>query len=178
MFCRRLFWWVCGFATVLLVVGLHSAVHAQVQVRLVDKAKINQAAVNSAGALSVTGTVTATPPTTDPCDDPAQAKSSKAIASTADTEVVAASGSTVIYICHWDFTLAGTGPTARWIYGTGTVCATGLTALTGAYAPTTATFLHADSTGTLFKTIASQALCLDLEGTTPSAQGLLTYVQE
>jgi hypothetical protein len=215
---RRVSALLCSCVLALGVLYQGTPVYAQAQIRIVDKDKINEAAVTAANELKVngtvtiaagakvqitdgvddalvsagkallvdasattqpvSGTVTATPPTTDPCDDPAQAKTSAVIAVTADAQVIAASGSTVIYVCHWDVSIAGTAPTARWIYGTGSVCATGLTALTGAYAALTGTFYQVNSTGTLFKTPASQALCLDTEGTTPSAQGLVTYVQE
>lgn len=119
----------------------------------------------------------------DPCATTI-AKSSAVISATADAELVALSGSTVIYVCGFSFGLSGTTtPTARLIYGTGTVCATGLTALTGAYAnggtPTVPIHYEVgNGGGTVMKGAAGNALCIDVEGTSPSAVGVVSFVQQ
>lgn len=120
-------------------------------------------------------------PTTggDPCGATGVAKSSVAIAATADAELVALSGSTVIYVCGFNFTLNGTTPTARFQTGTGATCATGTVQETGVMAPTVGlNLLSAGGGYTVFSGAAGAALCINVGGTTPSAQGVLTYVQQ
>src|SRR3989454_7066012 len=116
----------------------------------------------------------------DPCLNPNVAKSNQAIsvAAAGAAQLVALASSQTIYACSAAFTLAGTTPTAIFQYGTGTNCATGTTNLTGTMAPTSGTELAMGWGGTVFKSAASNALCLNLGGTSPSAQGVLTYVQQ
>lgn len=116
--------------------------------------------------------------TTDPCLDPKQAKSSVAINATASAQLVALSGSTVVYVCGWNYTSAGTSPTTKFVYGTGTTCATGQVALTGTYAPTAGAQSIGGWGGTVVQTAAGNALCVVVAGTSPSIQGVLTYVQK
>lgn len=54
------------------------------------------------------------------------------ISTATTTQLVALSGTTKIYVTHWDVIAAGTGNITL-EYGTGTTCGTGTTALTGAY---------------------------------------------
>lgn len=103
---------------------------------------------------------------------------SVAINATATAQLVALSGTTAIYVCGFSMTLTGTSPTAQLEYGTGTACATGPVALTGAYAPAAGADLQdGGAQGAIMRTIAGQELCIVLGGTTPSAQGILTYAQ-
>ena len=133
---------------------------------------------SGAGAVG-TGVQRVVTANNDPCQTSGTAKSSVVVAVTADAQLIAASGSTIIYVCGFSVSIAGTTPTMRFIYGTGTVCATGLTALTGTYAPLTGSMILGGNGGaTVFATTASQALCVDTEGTSPSVQGILTYVQQ
>lgn len=63
-----------------------------------------------------------------------QATASAAISSTSaggPTQLIAASGSTKIYVTHYDIVLSGAG-TFAWVTGTGTNCGTGTAYLTGA----------------------------------------------
>jgi hypothetical protein len=63
-----------------------------------------------------------------------QATASAAISTTAaggPTQLIAASGSTKIYVTHYDLVLSGAG-TFAWVTGTGTNCGTGTAYLTGA----------------------------------------------
>ena len=115
----------------------------------------------------------------DPCQTSGRAKSSAVVNVTADAQVVALSGSTIIYVCQFSVTVTGTTPTVRLISGTGVVCATGLTGRTGAYAPLPGTYMQGGGgSATLLATAAGEALCMDVEGTSPSVQGVLTYVQQ
>lgn len=116
--------------------------------------------------------------TTDPCLDPKQAKSSVAINATASAQLVALSGSTVIYVCGFNYTSAGTAPTTKFVYGTGAVCVTGQISLTGVYAPSVGSVISKTWDGTAFQSAAGNALCLIIAGTSPSIQGVVTYVQK
>mgnify|MGYP001596582613 CR=1 FL=1 len=117
------------------------------------------------------------PTAPDPCKS-SVAKSSVVVNVTTDAQLIALSGSTVIYVCGFSVSIAGTSPTMRLISGTGTVCATGLAGRTGAYAPLTGSMITAGYGTTALQTAAGEALCMDTEGTTPSVQGVLTYVQQ
>jgi len=114
----------------------------------------------------------------DPCADPNRLKQSAVLNLTATAQVVPLSGGLVIYVCGWSATAAGTAPSIQWEYGTGAVCATGTTVLTGTYLPTVGSFLStATGEGSVFTAPIGTALCAVLAGTTPSFQGVLTYVQ-
>lgn len=121
--------------------------------------------------------------TVDPCQSSAVAKSSAVIniSSATTTSLVAASGSTVIYVCGFSMSMVGAIESLKFVYGTQVTnpCDTGQTALTGAFADGTASDI-AWSYGpgsTIFKTIASQQLCAVTTGTV-SIQGLVTFVQQ
>lgn len=117
----------------------------------------------------------------DPCESAAVKKSSVAvnISSATTTQLVALSGSTSVYVCGFAASMLGTTPAATLEYGTGTNCGTGTTTLTGAIAPTSGSFVLLNVGGPTVVTGASgNALCLLSGGTTPSIQGVLTYVQQ
>jgi hypothetical protein len=116
--------------------------------------------------------------TTDPCLDPRQAKLSAAISATASAQLVALQSGQVVYVCGFNYTSTGTNPTTKFVYGTGAVCATGQVALTGTYAPTAGSAVMKPWDGTGFQTAAGNALCLVIAGTTPSIQGVVTYVKK
>lgn len=124
------------------------------------------------------GTWTVADSSTDPCASSAVAKVSVALAATVDAEIVALTAGQVIYICGWSATAAGTAPTYRFIYGTGAVCATGLTALTGTYLPTVGQWMTTGQGSTIAKGATANALCINVGGTSPSIQGVLTYVKQ
>lgn len=99
------------------------------------------------------------------------------------TQIIAASGSTKIYICSIDviFTAANTFGLE---YGTSSNCGSGTTALIGSTNMASSMsfaanggFTLGSGQGTVAVTPASQALCLNL-GTTGIAAGNLTYVQK
>lgn len=93
----------------------------------------------------------------------------------ATTQLVALSGSTVIRVCGFTLTesLAGT---AQFVYGTGSNCGTGTTNLTGAMALATSGVMTVSAgTGSVFRTIAANALCLT--AVTGNITGFVTYAQ-
>jgi hypothetical protein len=134
-----------------------------------DGTNFRPLSVNLTGALNLN--------TADPCQNGIYAKSSIPLALTASAQLIAASGSTSIYVCGFAATAAGTSPTLQFEYGTGTTCGTGTTVLTGAFAPTAGSFIGALGAVTQFTVPSGSNLCAILGGTTPSVQGYLTYVQ-
>jgi hypothetical protein len=96
------------------------------------------------------------------------------------TQIVALSGTTKIHVCSYQFSVAGTTPTVTFEYGTGTNCATGLTAISGAIAPTSGSVINSavgGASGLAFVVPSGDALCILSGGTSPSIQGLITYAQ-
>lgn len=127
--------------------------------------------------------------TPDPClsnDNKASVAISASTATTAS--LVAKSGSTVIYVCHFDMSIAGSATsaaTAQLEFGTGAACVTTQAAITGTYGSndaavsTTPTVISAGVGGfSLAISAAGAALCLVTAGTNPFVQGLVTYVQQ
>lgn len=124
----------------------------------------------------------------DPCQNPGVLKSSVAIniTSATTTQLVAISGSTSIYVCHFDFTISEvvtTPNTLQFEYGTSTNC-TGTNKLTGLYGDKGVTagdpiVINAGYGGTLFTAPSANGLCaLTAIGASGSFQGVLTYVQQ
>ena len=148
----------------------------------------NQSAnVNQIGGVAISTGVGATgtgvqrfvAATNDPCQSSGIAKSSVVISATADAELVAFTTGQTVFACGWSLTMGGTAPTYRFVYGTGTTCATGLIPLTGTYAPTVGSYNAMTGGGaTIVAAAVSNALCIDVGGTTPDAQGVLTYVKQ
>jgi hypothetical protein len=126
------------------------------------------------GAITVTNSG-------DACANPNVVKSSVAVnisGAAGTTELVAPSGTKSVYACYFTATVVGTTPTVLFEYGTSTAC-TGTTALTGTMAiPTTTTVTLSAGGNTVITAPASQGLCLVAGGTTPSIQGVLSYVQQ
>lgn len=114
------------------------------------------------------------------CDKTAQAS----IATATDTQLVALSGSTVIYVCASLIEIQGIATTAGTLqleYGTGTSCATGKTAMTPALMGSTTagnpwSVVIGGNLGYAFKTAAGNALCA-LSTTTTTQKVLVTYAQ-
>jgi hypothetical protein len=97
-----------------------------------------------------------------------------AVSSSGNNELVAISGSTLIYIC--DLTLISDGTVGvQLIYGTGTACATGETNMSGVMSLVVNSGWTHNYNGRL-KTIAGQAFCLELSGAV-AVNGILTYRQ-
>ena len=142
------------------------------------------------GAVKAASTVPATTdpalvvtqsPNGDPCQSPAVQKSTVALnqSSSATTKVVDTSASTVVYVCSFTASLAGTTPTVTFITGThgSADCDTSAANLSGAMTPSaTVGVLHDGGNGTIMKSIAGGQLCMTTAATT-SVQGILSYVQ-
>lgn len=125
------------------------------------------------------------PPATDPCQSPGVAKIStfQNITTATTTALVAVSGSTTIYVCGFDLDITSTTTpsTALLEQGTGVACAAGTAALTPTYTNGTATnsFKSVSTGGTVFKTSASNGLCVvSTVGSTPTTGVRITYVQQ
>lgn len=159
---RNTMWAVIVVATVLLLAHVGRELSAQVST------------AQTVGSVTVSSM-----PTTDPCQSVSKAKSSIALEATADAELIAPSGSTVIYVCGWTATVGGTTPSYRFQTGTGTTCGTGTVNETGVMVPSaTSPLASHGGEATVFSGAAGAALCIDVGGTTPSVQGVLTYVQQ
>lgn len=94
---------------------------------------------------------------------------------TSAVQVIALSAGKKIMVCAITVIGGGTAPTFSLVYGTGTNCATGQVVLTGAI-PLSLT-VPTSFPGPVAVTIASNALCILLAGTTPTAVGVLSYTQ-
>ena len=98
------------------------------------------------------------------------------VGSATTAQILAAQGTQPIHVCSFTATIAGTTPTVLFIYGTGTNCATNNGSLTGTFAPTSGTLMSVGYGGDLMVVPAGNELCVTTGGTTPSLQGILTYV--
>jgi hypothetical protein len=124
----------------------------------------------------------------DPCLSSESVKSSAIInvSTAATTQLVALSGTTVVYVCGFNFTIsqvATTANTLKFVQGTGASCGTGTADLTGAFGTGGITagvpiVVSSSSEGTDFKTAAGSALCVTTTiGATAAFTGVVTYVQ-
>lgn len=100
-------------------------------------------------------------------------------AGTGNTELIAISSTTVIYICAFEVISDGDQALLQWIRGTGTACATGETDM-GSYKFSTTIGYGLTQTGggaLLMKTSAGDAFCVE-RTTSTALMGRLSYVQE
>lgn len=107
-----------------------------------------------------------------------QASASAAInVSTAvNTQLVALSGATKIYVTSYDVVAGGTG-NITFVYGTGTACATGQTSLTGAYNLTAqAGIAKGNGLGPVLVVPAGNALCV-VTSAAVQMSGSVAYTQ-
>lgn len=92
------------------------------------------------------------------------------------TQLVALSGSLVIYVTSFDVIAGGTG-NITFVYGTGSSCGTGTTSLTGAYPLTAqAGIAKGSGIGTVLKVPAGNALCV-LTSASVQMSGSVSYQQ-
>lgn len=91
-----------------------------------------------------------------------------------DTQIIAASGSTVVRICHISFASAS-AVDIKVTQGTGVNCATGPADLTGLYRAVTSVALDFQPTAAL-RSSASQAVCLNQSGAVNTG-GVVIYAQ-
>ena len=123
----------------------------------------------------------------DPCQGATAPKKSVPInASAAGTQtlVLGLLGHS-IFVCGYNFTIAGsTSATAQLEYGTNAACVAGTTALSGAWAGNAVTAssdpVHILAGGgySVATVPVNDFLCLVAGGTTPSVQGILTFIQQ
>lgn len=117
----------------------------------------------------------------NPCQSVSFPKSTAVvnISATGTTALVAAVTGKKIYFCDFRATVTGTTPTLLFLTGTQTTnpCDTSAANLTGTFAPTTGSLLSLGMPGGIGTTITSGALCATAGGTTPSVQGVISYVQ-
>ncbi len=98
------------------------------------------------------------------------------ISTATTTQLVAASGSARIYVTAWDVVAGGVG-TIKLEYGSGTNCATGATALTGAYTLTAYSGVAKGiGLAPVFILPAGEALCAVTSAVAPM-NGSVTYTQ-
>jgi len=118
-------------------------------------------------------------PHNNPCVDPTATLQSIALnaSTTSAVQIIALTSGQKIYVCAITLQGGGTTPTFSLVYGTGTNCATGQTVLVTALGDLTAngviTFMH--PVGVV---ASGNALCTLLTGTSPTAKGVLSYIQQ
>lgn len=107
----------------------------------------------------------------------ATASAAITMSSATTTRFITASGSTATYITSFDMIAAGT-TNATLVYGTGSNCATGLTAMTGAYPLTAQVGLGmGDGVGAVLFAPASQDVCV-VNSAAVQLSGSLSYAQQ
>jgi hypothetical protein len=118
------------------------------------------------------------PPGQNRCHDPNAVLQSVALnaSTTSAVQLIALSGTTKIYVCSITVIGGGTSPTFSLVYGTGTNCGTGQTVLVQAVPLSTTTPFNFVSPTAV--TPAGQAACTLLTGTSPTAKGVLSFVQQ
>jgi hypothetical protein len=95
---------------------------------------------------------------------------------TSAVQIVALASGKKIYVCAITVIGGGTSPTFSLVYGTGSNCVTGQAVLTQAIPLSTSTPFNFASPAAV--TPSAQALCTLLTGTSPTAKGVLSYVQQ
>lgn len=113
----------------------------------------------------------------NPCEDHARIQTAAISNSTSgNVEVVALNGSDLIYVCGYSL-IAGAATGVRFVYGTGTACATGETGLTGAWAFAANGGIQQTNAGApQFVVPAGNAFCTENTGANAIA-GHVTYVR-
>ena len=141
----------------------------------VNVAQVSGTTLSTGQGVAGTGTPRVTVSRdSDICNPIDTAQVAVSIASSGNNELVAISGSTVVYIC--DLTLIADGTVGvQLIYGTGTACATDETNMSGVMSLIVNTGWTHNYGGRL-KTIAAQAFCIELSASV-QVSGVLTYRQ-
>ncbi len=99
-----------------------------------------------------------------------------AVSSATTAEIIAAVSGKIIYISNWNVISSAAG-TLKFVYGTGTNCATDPTDLTGAYTFGTSTVISVgNGIGSIITVPPGKALCIT-SASTINAQGSLSYSQ-
>ncbi len=98
------------------------------------------------------------------------------VAAAATTQIVALASSQIIRVCSFVISGDTLATTATFVYGTGANCGSGTTSITGAMRlPDEGSIALSGMNGSLFRTIASNALCLT--AATGAVTGFVTYAQ-
>ena len=127
--------------------------------------------------LRVDGSSSLIPSAIDPCGSSGVVKLSAVINLAATGKVITGTSGKSTFICGFHVTVTGTAPTLQWQNGTGSNCATGNGNLTGVYAPTAGSQLAYANSSSVFSTNTSSVdVCGIVGGTTPSVQGVISYV--
>lgn len=106
----------------------------------------------------------------------ASASAAISVATATTTQLVALSGTTSIYVTHFDVIAGGTG-NITFVYGTGAACATGTTSLTGAYNLTAQAGISAGvGLGPVLVVPAGKALCVTTSAAVQMS-GAVSYSQ-
>lgn len=133
----------------------------------------------SANAQSYGGGVSGAP--LDPCQNVYVAKSTAVVNIGAAGTGLLVQGVTgkSIYVCGYHLTNTGTNPALKFEYGTQvtTACDTGTTALSGLMGASSGVSLAVGGFQ-VFSAPAGQQLCAVISGTSPSLQGVMSYVQQ
>ena len=99
------------------------------------------------------------------------------IATAATTQLVTGVAGATIYVTSWDVIAGGTG-TFQLVYGTGALCATGQTVLTGAYTLTAQSgIVKGSGSGSVLKIPAGNALC-SITSAAVQMSGSVSYFQQ
>jgi hypothetical protein len=118
----------------------------------------------------------------DPCFGNGEKRSAVIDVGSATTaELLSAESLKHVYVCSITATVSGTNPIVQLKTGTkaSTACDTSAVNLTGTFAPTSGSLLTLGNGGsTILKSIVSGEICVTTTGTSPSLQGVITYVQQ
>lgn len=174
---------------ILLAVGLAIAAQTAWGQSAVIRGEVSPGVYANIKADASGNLVTAASATLDPCLSSGVAKSTAIISITTatTTQLVALSGTTIVYVCSVSMTISQvvtTANTIKFVYGTGASCGTGTADITGAFGTGGVTAapplsLTMGFGGTVFKNIAANALCATTTiGGSAAFVGVLTYVQQ
>jgi hypothetical protein len=146
----------------------------------------NQADVTAASTAPTAAQkalVVAISPNGDPCQNPAIAKTTAAVAATSSSTayaLVAKATSKVIYVCEVTGSLSGTTPTIKFTTGTRTSaeCDTNAADLSGTVTPSAGSMVSMGRYGgTVMKSASGSDLCVTT-GATSAFNGIISYVQQ
>ena len=121
---------------------------------------------------------------TNPCNSTAPRSHIKvAITTATTTELVPLTTGNVIYVCEFSLTISQVVTTAniiKFVYGTGTACATGTTDITGGFGTGGVTAgIPISVNGGGFKTPISNALCATTTiGASAAFSGVVSYISQ
>lgn len=123
----------------------------------------------------------------DPCFGQVKSSAPINVTSATTTSLVPVSGTTIVYICGFSITVAPsavTAATALFEYGTGAAC-TGPVVLTGTFGNGDLTstvgvapIVFGSGGATIFKSAASNGVCILTAGNAVNVQGVMSYVQQ